>query len=221
MRDILPDFFAKAIQIFNLRGVDPEASLNDVPSVESTLLARILDSTFGSNQKPLLAESLHRSGTEPGSILLNLSPHERAVLLAQALAGIILFLHTLASDTARRDGGQRAIARALKEEETRDESGGGSTGKKLLLETIEASPIFAECLNLKREVSELIRAAVEAQAERLEGGSDGAHAGRAGPRRIVVEDDSELQEISMSFVNDHRAPGDVVLPCGLTILPLN
>jgi hypothetical protein len=34
---------------------------------------------------------------------------------------------------------------------------------------------------------------------------------------IVVEDTSEVQEIPPSFVNDK---GMVVLPCGLTTLPL-
>ncbi|KAK4227798.1 hypothetical protein QBC38DRAFT_526160 [Podospora fimiseda] len=219
MRDILPNFLAKAIQIFNMR---------DVPSslTDPSLLSRIIDATFGRNQKPLLAESLRRSGTESGTILLNLSPHERAVLLTQALAGIILFLHMLADTQWPQPAGDsnhytyrdpsspytltpRTIAREL--EETRD----GSTGKKELLETIEASTIFTEC-NLKQEVTELIRGAV-AQAEKVES----PHRHMRGPRNLVVEDDSELQEFSMSFVNDHRGPGDVVLPCGLTILPLN
>lgn len=218
MRDILPNFLAKAIQIFNMR--DVPASLND-----SSLLSRILDATFGRNQKPLLTESLHRSGTESGSILLNLSPHERAVLLTQALAGITLFLHMLADTQWPQPDFSHHMCRedpstpytltphtiAWELEETRD----GNTGKKDLLETIEASPIFTEC-NLKQDIAELIRAAV-AQAERFE--SPRRHV--RGPRNLVVEDDSELQEFSLSFVNDHRAPGDVVLPCGLTILPLN
>ncbi|KAK3994193.1 hypothetical protein QBC44DRAFT_322808 [Cladorrhinum sp. PSN332] len=228
MRDILPNFLAKSIQLFNMR--DVPASLND-PS----LLSRIVDATFGRNQKPLLTESLHRSGTESGSILLNLSPHERAVLLTQALAGIILFLHMLAdtqwplpdfSHYTYRDPSSpytltpRTITREL--EETRD----GSTGKQELLETIEASPIFTEC-NLKQEITELIRGAV-AQAEKFES----PHRHMRGPRNIVVEDESELQEFSLSFVNDYRAPAQgegqagaggnaEVLPCGLTILPLN
>lgn len=39
-------------------------------------------------------------------------------------------------------------------------------------------------------------------------------------RSVVVVDDSELQEISLSFVND-KGPDDMVLPCGMKILPLN
>ena len=44
--------------------------------------------------------------------------------------------------------------------------------------------------------------------------------GHDAQRSIVVVDDSDLQEISLSFVND-KSPDDVVLPCGLKILPLN
>ncbi|KAK4167731.1 hypothetical protein QBC43DRAFT_311341 [Cladorrhinum sp. PSN259] len=218
MRDILPDFLSKAVQIFNMR--DVPSSLND-PS----LLSRIVDATFGRNQKPILTESLHRSGTESGSILLNLSPHERAVLLTQALAGIILFLHVLADTqwpqpdfnhyhATYRDPSSpytltpRTVAREL--EETKE----GATGKQELLETIEASSIFSEC-TLKQEITELLRSAV-ASAEKL--GSPHRH--MRGPRKLVVEDESELQEFSLSFVNDHRGPGDAVLPCGLTILPV-
>lgn len=218
MRDILPNFLAKAVQIFNMR--DASGSLSD----GALLLSRIVDATFGHGQKPLLDECLRASGTEPGSILLSLSPHERAVLLAQALAGIILFLHVLAdTQWPQPDFAQYtcrapstpytltpgAVAREL--EETRD----GSTGKSELLRTVEASPIFSQC-TLKREVTELLTAAVAA-AEKVE--SPNRHV--SGPRNLVVEDDSELREYSMSFVNDHRSPGCAVLPCGLTILPLN
>ncbi|KAK4639849.1 hypothetical protein QC761_701300 [Podospora bellae-mahoneyi] len=178
MRDILPNFFAKAAQIFNLR--DPSSVLTD-----PLLLNRILDSTFGTHQKPLLAESLRRSGTESGSILLSLSPHERAVLLTQALAGIVLFLHMLAdsqwphaetlptsaplspgytfstpttphfpshSGSVNTDLSQRQISRELEDLRL-------GTGKSILLDTIESSSIFTEC-QLKQDISELILKAV-------------------------------------------------------------
>lgn len=178
MRDILPNFFAKAAQIFNLR--DPSSVLTD-----PLLLNRVLDSTFGTHQKPLLAESLRRSGTESGSILLSLSPHERAVLLTQALAGIVLFLHMLAdsqwphaetlptsaslspgytfstpttphfpshSGSVNTDLSQRQISRELEDLRL-------GTGKSILLDTIESSSIFTEC-QLKQDISELILKAV-------------------------------------------------------------
>ncbi|KAK4650937.1 hypothetical protein QC762_701300 [Podospora pseudocomata] len=178
MRDILPNFFAKAAQIFNLR--DPSSVLTD-----PLLLNRVLDSTFGTHQKPLLAESLRRSGTESGSILLSLSPHERAVLLTQALAGIVLFLHMLAdsqwphaetlptsaplspgytfstpttphfpshSGSINTDLSQRQISRELEDLRL-------GTGKSILLDTIESSSIFTEC-QLKQDISELILKAV-------------------------------------------------------------
>jgi len=210
MRDILPNFFLKAIQLFNLR--DPTATLVADPS----LLRRALDATFVDTQKALLDECLRRSGTESGSLLLNLTPHERAVLLTQALAGAVLFLHQLADaqwphdvflapytltpsmlgrqlDTIRRGGGGRAV-----------------------LETVEASTVFSEC-TLPSAVADLIVKAVQTAADR---GAGGHHPHHGESRAIIVEDDSELQEISLSFVNDHKAAGDVVLPCGLTILPL-
>lgn len=60
--------------------------------------------------------------------------------------------------------------------------------------------------------------------EGVVGASGGAHdhhpSHRAPRRSVVVVDDSDLQEISLSFVND-KSPNDVVLPCGLKILPLN
>ncbi|KAK4662249.1 uncharacterized protein QC763_701300 [Podospora pseudopauciseta] len=178
MRDILPNFFAKAAQIFNLR--DPSSVLTD-----PLLLNRVLDSTFGTHQKPLLAESLRRSGTESGNILLSLSPHERAVLLTQALSGIVLFLHMLAdsqwshaetlptlaplspgytfstpttphfpshSGSVNTDLSQRQISRELEDLRL-------GTGKSILLDTIESSSIFTEC-QLKQDISELILKAV-------------------------------------------------------------
>ncbi|GAB1320905.1 hypothetical protein MFIFM68171_11115 [Madurella fahalii] len=207
MRDILPNFFSKAVQLFNMR--DPAAVLAD-----AALLPRVLDETFDSSQKPLLAECLGRSGTESGTILLNLSPHERAVLLAQALAGVVLFLHRLAgaqwphqdAPGAPSELTQRAMARELETVRLGRE-------KREVLETVEASTVFTTC-SLRKEIADLIVRAIR-NADKFEAAH---HHGAS--RAIVVEDDSELQEISLSFVND-KGPDDMVLPCGLTILPLN
>ncbi|KAK4187141.1 hypothetical protein QBC35DRAFT_464069 [Podospora australis] len=217
MRDILPNFYAKAVQLFNMK--DIPATLDN-----SSLLSKVLDATFGTHQKPLLAESLRRSGTESGSILLHLSPHERAVLLTQALAGIILFLHMLA-DAQWPEGheGPTSATVTLTEKtisrELEDLRLGG--GKKDLLEIVETSHIFTEC-QLKQDIAALLVKAVT-QAEKTELSKTAPNNYRHNKgftRAVVVEDDSELQEISLSFVNDH-GPDDIVLPCGLTILPLN
>jgi hypothetical protein len=215
MGDILPNFFAKAVQLFNMR--DTAATL-----VEPSLLGRVLDATFdASQQKPLLAECLGpRSGVEVGeprsqnTLLMGLSPHERAVLLAQAVAGIVLFLHRLASSQwAHKDYAvtltEGAVVRALDEiwRMGRDKT-------SRLLETIEASTIFTMC-PLKKAIADLIARAVE----NADGTSKPDHH-RGAPRTIIVEDESDSHEISLSFVND-KGPEDVVLPCGLTILPLN
>jgi hypothetical protein len=95
---------------------------------------------------------------------------------------------------------QRTVDRVLKEVEQQ---------KQAILDTIECSPIFTSC-RLKNEVSDLIQSAVR-QGEG-EGGGSG--------RNSVVLDDSDLQEISLSYVND-KGPDDMVLPCGLRILRLN
>lgn len=207
MRDILPNFFSKAVQLFNI--CDPAALLAD-----ATLLPRALDATFDASQKPLLAECLSRSGTEPDTMLAGLNPHERAVFLAQALAGVVHFLHRLAgaqwphqdSPAAPCVLTPRAVAREL------DAIRAGRE-KREVLETVEASTIFTAC-SLRREAADLIVRAVR-NADQVESAH---HHGAS--RAIVVEDDSELQEISLSFVND-TGPDDMVLPCGLTILPLN
>ncbi|KAK3905461.1 hypothetical protein C8A05DRAFT_12704 [Staphylotrichum tortipilum] len=210
MRDILPNFFLKAIQLFNLR--DPTATLVADPS----LLRRALNATFVDSQKALLDECLRRSSTESGSLLLNLTPHERAVLLTQALAGAVLFLHQLADAQWPHDVflapytlTPSMLARQL---DTIQRGGGG----RAVLEMVEASTVFSEC-TLPSAVADLIVKAVQRAADR---GAGGHHPRHGESRAIVVEDDSELQEISLSFVNDHKAAGDVVLPCGLTILPL-
>lgn len=36
----------------------------------------------------------------------------------------------------------------------------------------------------------------------------------------MAEDEAELQEFSLNFVDD-RGPDDMVLPCGMTVLTLN
>ena len=210
MRDILPNFFTKAIQLFNMR--DPTATLAD-----PTLLRRALDATFDASQKALLTDSLGSSGTSSSSLVLNLSPHERAVLLAQALAGALLFLHRLADSQWPYDAflapytlTPGAVARQL--EELR-----GGRERREALETVEASTVFTTCA-LRKGVADLLVRAVEwADAVRFAGAGGNQHHGA--PRAVVVEDDSELQEISLSFVND-KGPDDMVLPCGLTILPL-
>lgn len=211
MRDILPNFFCKAVQIFNMK--DVPATLDD-----AALLAKVLDATFGAHQKPLLAECLRRSGTESGSILLDLSPHERAVLLTQAVAGVILFLHMLA-DTQWPESHEPSLADRTIARELEDIRLGG--GKEDLLEIVEASHIFAEC-QLKQEITRLlVQAVTQAEKTQLKTTAPNNYRHNKGFRRaVVVEDDSELQEISLSFVNDH-GQDDVVLPCGLTILPLN
>lgn len=188
----------------------------------AALLPRILDATFeSSQQKPILTEALRRSGTEPGTIMSSLSPHERAVLLTQALTAVVHFLHRLAADTQWPLGQHgeemythtltaRAVSRVL--EEIRSSEG----ERKKMVGAVEASPLFTTC-TLKKAIADLIeRAAGEG---RVSGGEFGGGGGSVASHRIVVEDDSELQEISMSYVND-KGPNDVTLPCGLTILPL-
>jgi hypothetical protein len=217
MRDILPNFFAKAIQLFNMR--DPTAAL-----AEPALLRRALDAIFDTSQKALLADCLDSSGTSSSTLLLNLTPHERAVLLTQSLAGGLLFLHRLADSQWPYDAflapytlTPGTIARQL------DEVRRGREGREAL-ETVEASPVFTTCTLRKGVADLLVRAVERADAVRDSDGSGGGGGGHhyhhhGVPRALIVEDDSELQEISMSFVND-KGPDDMVLPCGLTILPL-
>ncbi|KAK3374781.1 hypothetical protein B0H63DRAFT_480871 [Podospora didyma] len=209
MAEIIPNFFAKAVAIFNMR--DTAAVLTD-----PTLLDRILGATFEPAQRRFLEESLHHSSIESGTILLGLSPHERAVLLTQALAGIVLFLHKLADTQWPHEdlvSPYTLPARTVERELQEIRSG---TEKQEVLETIEASRIFSSC-QLKTEIADLVVKAVE-QAERVDVPNSPNQ--RAGSRGIVVEDDSELQEISLSFVND-KGPDDMFLPCGLKILRLN
>jgi hypothetical protein len=206
MRDIMPNFFTKAVRIFNMRD---RAKVLERPE----LLEMVLVTTFGADQRPLLHESLHKSSTEPG-ILLSLSPHERAVLLVQALAAVVLFLDKLA-DTQWPHRNHDAFPGVLTwhtvEHEIRDI--GSGRARRPLLGTIEHSPIFASCA-LTGAISDLIVEAVETADKAAE-----PH-GRRASKDILVVDDAELEEMSLSFVND-KHPGDMVLPCGLTILPLN
>jgi len=202
MCDIVPNFFVKAIKIFNMR--DMSAVL-----LQANLLERILLAVFRADQRPLLDESLHRSGTEP-SMLLNLSPHDRAVLLTQALAAIVMFLDKLAdTQWPQRDGFYSLTSLTVDRELRAIESG---RAKKALLNNVEGSPIFTSC-PLKQAISDLI-VETAALADRI----SSPH-GRAASRTAIM-DDSELKEMSLSFVND-KGPDDMVLPCGLTILPLN
>ncbi|KAK0704593.1 hypothetical protein B0H67DRAFT_649023 [Lasiosphaeris hirsuta] len=204
MRDIVPNFFAKAVKIFNLR--DNAAALDD-PS----LLGKVLEVTFGSDKRLFLDEILHSSSTDAG-MLFTLSPHERAVMLTQALAAIVMFLSKLADTQWPQRNAfvptltPRSIEREL------DEIRSGRE-KQELLETIEGSPIFSSC-HLRNDIADLVLKAVET-AERI-----WSPQGRNSPGTIVLEDDSDLREISLSFVND-KGPDDVVLPCGMTVLRLN
>lgn len=208
---------------------DPSAALIHDPS----LLAHILEATFDASQRGLITECLgintstststnatSTSTSDPdtnsNSLLSHLTPHERAVLLAQALTGTILFLHRLADSqqsTSATPAGLTpgAITRQLAE--TR----GHSTERRAVLETVEGSGVFTSC-TLRGQVAEVMVRAVQ-RAERAREGQGGARRHAGAPRGIVVEDDSELQEISLSFVND-KGPDDMVLPSGLTILPL-
>ncbi|KAK3339950.1 hypothetical protein B0T25DRAFT_560968 [Lasiosphaeria hispida] len=204
MRDIVPNFFAKAVKIFNLR--DNAAALDD-----ASLLGKVLEVTFGSDKRLFLDEILHSSSTDSG-MLFTLSPHERAVMLTQALAAIVMFLDKLAdTQWPHRNAFLPTITPRTIEREL-DEIRSGRE-KQELLETVEASPIFSSC-HLKNDIADLVLKTVE-MAERIS-----LPQGRDASGVIVVDDDSELREISLSFVND-KSPDDMVLPCGMTILRLN
>ena len=206
IREIMPNFFAKAVKIFNMRD---RASVLSRPE----LLERVLVTTFGADQRPLLQESLHKSSTEPG-ILVALSPHERVVLLLQALAAVVMFLDKLA-DTQwphrNHDSFPGVLTWHTVEHELRDI--GAGRGRRPLMGTIEHSSIFALC-PMKEEIPNLIVEAVET-ADRV-----AEPHGRRASKDILIVDDADLEEISLSFVNDKHSD-DMVLPCGLTILRLN
>ncbi|KAM7218336.1 hypothetical protein V8F06_006259 [Rhypophila decipiens] len=244
IREMLPNFFAKCVQIFNMR---------DVSSVlaDASLPVRILKAAFHqTDQFPLLTEILQHSSTESSSLLVNnLSPHERAVLLVQGFTLLVFFLHRLAdAQWPHRENfslslppltvTKHGVDRLVKELENGKE-------RIAVLEMVEGSTIFTECA-IRQGIADLVAGVVERveQEEKTEsefysfgGGSSGAGPGRyvyegvvggsgnhPAPRRqrrsVVVVDDSDLQEISLSFVND-KSPDDMVLPCGLRILPLN
>jgi hypothetical protein len=222
--EILPHFFTRAIQIYNMR--DPTAALTSDPS----LLTHILEATFDTTQRGLIAECLSTNtntspspststsdpDTNSNSLLSHLTPHERAVLLAQALTGTILFLHRL---TDAQQGTSAIPAGITPGAITRQlaETRANTTERRAVLETVEGSGVFTSC-TLRGQVAEVMVRAVQS-AERAREGQAGARRHAGAPRGIVVEDDSELQEISLSFVND-KGPDDMVLPSGLTILPL-
>jgi hypothetical protein len=76
-------------------------------------------------------------------------------------------------------------------------------------ETIEESHILTQC-NITSQITDLILKAVD-QGEKAEPNNNG----------FMVEDETELQVISLSLINDHPAPDDVMLPNVMTILALN
>lgn len=248
---MLPNFFAKCVQIFNMR--DVSAVLSD-PSLPTRILKAALQQT---DQYLLLTEILQHSSTESSSLLVNsLSPHERAVLLVQGFALLVLFLHKLAdSQWPHRENfslslppltvTQQAVEKLLGEFGTLRE-------KTSVMEMVEGSTIFSDC-PIRQAIADLVAGAIERAEQEEKGdnamlaresefyssvgassgvssgryvyegvvGTSGHHPSRRGQRRSpVVVDDSDLQEISLSFVND-KSPDDVVLPCGLKILPLN
>ncbi|KAL2271976.1 hypothetical protein VTJ83DRAFT_1347 [Remersonia thermophila] len=215
-RDILPDFFAKAVQLFNLR--DPASVLDPPappPAPEAGLLARVLFATFDASRRPLVRDELLRAGTDAGSLVLGLTPHDRAVLLAQTLAGVLLFLHRLA-DAQWPHGalpasyalGEATLARHV------EDLSASEAERRAALEEVEASPVFTQCA-LRGSVAELLVRAIE-RADKIRDGKAGSrHPGKA-RTPVTVEDDSELKEIATRFATD-KTP---VLPCGLTILPL-
>ncbi|KAM7195409.1 hypothetical protein V8F33_006750 [Rhypophila sp. PSN 637] len=244
IREMLPNFFAKCIQIFNMRDVSYVLA-------EPTLPVRILKAAFHqTDQFPLLTEILQHSSTESSSLLVNnLSPHERAVLLVQGFTLFVFFLHRLAdAQWPHRENfslslppptvTSQRVDRLMKELENGQE-------RIAVLEMVEGSTIFTECA-IRQGIADLVVGVIERveQEEKREsefysfvGASSGAGPGRyvyegvvggsgnhPAPRRqrrsVVVVDDSDLQEISLSFVND-KSSDDMVLPCGLRILPLN
>lgn len=199
MGEILHDFFDKSIQIFNFK--DPQKVLS-----EPRLLDRIMESVFDAEELGFLRGkgSFDSSGQ---ALIDSLSPHDRACMLTQALAGVLLFFHQLAeSQWLHRDPIPLLTAHIVERELSGIRSG---KERKAVFETIENSAIFTRC-NLITQISDLILKAI-GQGEKL-GVTDNS---------FVIEDDSELEEISLSFVNDHPGPGNVVLPNGMTILALN
>jgi hypothetical protein len=218
MRDILPNFLSKAVKVFNMR--DTASVLNNSSTEVTSPVQRILEATFDTNQQPLLKESLNTSGTESTrtTLLLNLSPHERAVLLTQALASIVLFLYRLAeTQWPHRDTVDCTLTRQMVDNVLGSiRSGSGNEKKKKVLETIESSLIFTSC-PMKQAIANLIVEAVQLAAHEI----DLSHWGHEHESVINVEEDLGLQEISFSSAVSGKRAGDVVLPSGLRVLPLN
>ena len=197
MGEILRDYLDKSIQTFNLK--DPDKTLLD-----PNLLGQILESVFDENELGLLKGSFENSGQ---TLIGGLTPHDRACMLAQALAGVALFFHKLAeTQWLHRDPVPELTTHIVERELNGIRSG---KERKVVLETIESSHVFSQC-HLIGEVSDLVLKAV-GQGEKL-GAPNNA---------FMIEDESELAEISLSFVNDHPGPDNVVLPNGMTILELN
>lgn len=197
MGEILHDFFNKSIQAFNF--IDPERVLSD-----NRLLVRILESAFDANELGFLKGSFDTSGQ---TLIDSLNPHDRACMLTQALCAIVLFFHKLSeSQWLHRDPIPRLTAHIVDRELIGIRSG---KDRKAVFETIQESSIFTTC-RLTSEVSDLLLKAV-GQGEKL----------GAPNNRFMVEDESDLQEISLSFVNDHVGSDDVVLPNGMKIVALN
>lgn len=197
--EVLDDFFKRSIQIFNFN--DPHKALS-----HPRLLDRILESVFDAEELGFLKGkgSFDNKGQ---SLIDGLSPHDRACMLTQALTGVVLFFHKLAeSQWLHRDPVPQLTAHIVERELNSIRSG---KERKAAFETIESSAIFTQC-RLISQVSDLILKAV-GQGEKI-GVPDNA---------FIIEDDSELEEISLSFVNDHPGPDDVVLPNGMKILALN
>ncbi|KAM7193795.1 hypothetical protein V8F20_008270 [Naviculisporaceae sp. PSN 640] len=248
IREMLPNFFAKCVQIFNMR--DVSAVLAD-PSLPTRILKAAFQQT---DQYLLLTEILQHSSTESSSLLVNnLSPHERAVLLVQGFTLLVLFLHKLAdSQWPHRENFSMTLPppTVTKQgvEKLLDEFG-TSRERTSVLEMVEGSTVFTDC-SIRQAIADLIAGTIELAEQEEKGedmresefysfvgassgvssgryvyegvvGASGHHPSHRGQRRsVVVVDDSDLQEISLSFVND-KSPDDVVLPCGLKILPLN
>ncbi|KAK1762219.1 hypothetical protein QBC33DRAFT_290822 [Phialemonium atrogriseum] len=199
---ILRDFFAKATQVFNLKDRD---ALLLAPHLLDSVLAAAFESRdeLGLLQDALEGGDGDGGGAHQQPLIGLLSPHDRACLLAQALAQTALFFHGLATaQWAQGDPAvgltEQSIGRELREMRL-------GTGRKSVIEVVEASPIFTQCFS-RSEISELIVRAVEQTQE-------------VGAGQNPISVSSELKDIPLTSVND-RGRDDLVLPCGMTIVPL-
>ncbi|KAL1844548.1 hypothetical protein VTK73DRAFT_2321 [Phialemonium thermophilum] len=228
--DILRDFYERAVQMFNLK--DPGGLL-----AQPSMLSRVLAAALEPRQLGLVEDSMKDTDaaavpvatttTTSPKLVDGLSPHDRACLLVVAVAEILLVFHKLGEMQALRSGSRRNGAGGVSLTERRIEATlrevAAGTERVAVRETVEASRVFTQGFALG-EVAELIARAVE-QAERGDAAAGGSSSSRGGgggraPRSLVVEDDSELEEISLHFVND-RGPDETVLPNGMRVLVLN